>query len=250
MNKIIIKNKDIIILQLLLYNLISLIHCLINLKIILMKNNSDDENFDFLYKIIIVGDVNVGKTSLFDYYTSRDSENKPTMVPFMKKKYISFEDKTIAIHIWDTCGMECYRSIVDSFYENAKGAFVVYDITNEQSFNSVDEWIGKLSEIDPIITILGNKCDLVDRKISKDEGNKIAAKYKAKFFEISCINKTNLDQAFYDLVYSIYSKYKDDDNIDFIIFKNNSFTIEKKNTFMIGGAKTNSEARKTVELCC
>ena len=105
-----------------------------------------------------------------------------SIAPLLGNKYISLDDKIILIHIWDTCGMERFGPIVDIFYKDAKGAFVVYDITDRQSFNSVGKWIDKLSDLKPIITILGNKCDLIYRKISKDEGNKIAAKYKANFF--------------------------------------------------------------------
>ena len=216
-----------------------------------MKNNSDYKKFDIIYKIVITGNINAGKTSLFNYYTGNNSKkNSSSIAPLLGKKYISLDDKIILIHIWDTCGMEHFGHIVDIFYKDAKGAFVVYDITDRQSFNSVGKWIDKLSDSNPIITILGNKCDLTNRTISKDDGKKTAEKYKAYFFETSCLNKTNLDQALDNLVRSIYSKYKDDnDDNDFIIYKDNSFEIENKN-FMISNIKTNSEARKAdYELC-
>lgn len=228
-----------------------------------MENNLDDKKFDIIYKIVITGNVNVGKTTLFNYYNEHYPKKKSTtitsflgkepttIVPCFGKKYISLDNKIILIHILDTCGMERYDSIAEGFYSNAKGAFVIYDITNRQSFNSVDKWINKLSGTKPIITILGNKCDSTNRIITADEGKKIADKHKAFFFETSCLNQTNLDQAFDNLVKSIYLKYKDDDDDDFtIIYKNDSFKIENEN-FMISNIKSNSEARKTdYELCC
>ena len=88
----------------------------------LMKNNSDYKKFDIIYKIVITGNINVGKASLFNYYTDNNSKKKSSSIaPLLGKKYISLDDKIILIHIWDTCGEESFGPIVDIFYKDAKG---------------------------------------------------------------------------------------------------------------------------------
>ena len=124
---------------------------------------SDDKNIDFHYyfKIILIGNSNVGKTQILNSYIKEFQKDvKNTIGVEFQHKDIYIEDKIIRFQIWDTTGEERYKSITKNFYTNARGIFVVYDITNQESFKSVEYWFKEINEIDAETSLIGNKCDL------------------------------------------------------------------------------------------
>lgn len=146
------------------------------------------ENYDMIFKIILVGDSYVGKTNIMSKYLKNEfkSDSKATVgVEFGAKKFV-IDGKNVKAQIWDTAGQERYKSITNAYYKGAKGAFVVYDITRKETFDSVDHWISDLnSSGDKNMTILlvGNKCDLEDqRQVSKDSGQQKAKAFSMLFF--------------------------------------------------------------------
>ena len=128
------------------------------------------ESFDYFYKIIIIGDENVGKTNFLHRVVYRKFEKKP------KATYgVEFEFKTIPLpasnqrvraQLWDTSGAKQFLSITTTHYRFAVGAILVYDITNKQSFDNLNEWLQKIREYsdrDVKIALVGNKRDLVEK---------------------------------------------------------------------------------------
>ena len=105
------------------------------------------DEYDYLFKLIIVGDTNVGKTNIMSKYI-RDQFNfnsKSTIGVEFGTKIITIENKKIKAQIWDTAGQERYKSITSAYYKGAKGALIVYDITNKFTFESVDKWVQDLN---------------------------------------------------------------------------------------------------------
>lgn len=178
--------------------------------------DSDSENeYDLLYKIVLVGDSGVGKSNLLSRWAMNDfnEETKSTIGVEFAAKNISVGDKVIKAQIWDTAGQERYRAITSAYYRGAVGALIVYDITDSKSFEHIDTWLDQLyCYADNIATIIvGNKYDLnLLRKISLDNAKKYAIDKNISYIETSAKNNDNVDVAFKDLIISIYEKNKGD----------------------------------------
>nr|XP_011748032.1 ras-related protein Rab-3A [Macaca nemestrina] len=106
------------------------------------QKESSDQNFDYMFKILIIGNSSVGKTSFLFRYA--DDSFTPAFVSTVgidfKVKTIYRNDKRIKLQIWDTAGQERYRTITTAYYRGAMGFILMYDITNEESFNAVQDW--------------------------------------------------------------------------------------------------------------
>lgn len=160
-------------------------------------------NYNYLFKFIIVGDTFVGKSNLLIQYTQRKfkSEHEITIgVEFMAKNII-IDGKNIRIQVWDTAGQEAFRSITRSYYKNSACAVLAYDTTNRDSFDNIDTWLKECREMSPktvFKVLVGNKCDLVDkRQVSFTEGEEFAKKNDMLFFETSALTGYNVDNLFY-----------------------------------------------------
>ena len=172
----------------------------------------DDENFDMMFKIVLVGDQFVGKTNIMSKYLKNEfhEDSKSTVgVEFGSKQFI-IENHKIKAQIWDTAGQERYKSITSAYYKGAKGVFVIYDISNKNSFDSIDSWVNDVkATADKRLTvvIIGNKCDLEEqRQVTTQEGEQKATKLEAAFFETSALLGQNLDKAFEMMIKEIYKK--------------------------------------------
>ena len=190
----------------------------------------EENNYELLYKIIIIGDAAVGKSNILSRYVKNEfSENlKSTVGVELGIKFIKVKGTNTKIQIWDTAGQERYRAITSSYYKGSHGCFIVYDITNEITFNNVEKWyehVQKEAGQDISIILVGNKCDKEDeRKISKEKGQEKAKNLKCAFFETSALSGTNIAEIFDELANDIYEKTggnKNDDDID-IEFVNDS----------------------------
>ena len=121
------------------------------------------------YKIVLIGDINVGKTSILSRfrYGSFESDYMPTLGIDFFSKNLFFEDKTIRLILWDTAGQERFRSLIPSYLKNADFIIIVFDITNKESFLSLNKWLtdakNNASE-NTIYVICGNKIDLKERR--------------------------------------------------------------------------------------
>ena len=187
----------------------------------------DDDSYDLLYKIIIIGDSNVGKSNILSRYTKDQFQgnSKATVGVELGTKFVKVEGVGAKLQIWDTAGQERYRSLTSSYYKGCHGCFIVYDITNEASFQSISTWYEqavKEAGKDVSIILVGNKCDLEsERKVSKEQGEEKARSMNASFFETSALSKVNIDDIFNEIVNNIFQRTKgqkndDDDDIEII----------------------------------
>jgi len=118
------------------------------------------------------------------------------------------EDKKLKLQIWDTAGQERFRTITTAYYRGAMGILLVYDVTDERSFANVKNWMRQIEQhasesVNKIL--IGNKCDVdpADRRVSLEQGRKLAEEYRIKFFETSAKENVNVDEAFYTVARDI-----------------------------------------------
>ena len=153
------------------------------------------EDYDFLMKLILIGDSAVGKSNILSKYLKYyfDPDSIATVGFEFGTKNIEIEGKKIKLQIWDTAGEERYKSITSSYYKGTKGAFIVYDITRKITFDYIDKWIENLKnngDENIMIYLIGNKSDLNDmREVHKEEAMSKAHNFNIAFMETSAFNE-------------------------------------------------------------
>ncbi|XP_034468533.1 ras-related protein Rab-8A isoform X1 [Hippoglossus hippoglossus] len=170
------------------------------------------KTYDYLFKLLLIGDSGVGKTCVL-FRFSEDAFNSTfisTIGIDFKIRTIELDGKKIKLQIWDTAGQERFRTITTAYYRGAMGIMLVYDITNEKSFENIKNWIRNIEEhasSDVEKMVLGNKCDINDkRQVSKDRGEQLALEFGIKFMETSAKANINVENAFLTLARDIKSK--------------------------------------------
>ncbi|KAM6919880.1 ras-related protein Rab-8A-like [Lycodopsis pacificus] len=170
------------------------------------------KTYDYLFKLLLLGDSGVGKTCVLFRFIE-DAFNSTfigTVGLDFKIRTIELDGKKIKLQMWDTAGPERFRTITTAYYRGAVGIMLVYDITCEQTFENIKNWIRNIEEhasSDVELMVLGNKCDINDkRQVSKDRGEKLALEYGIKFMEISAKANINMENAFLTLARDIKSK--------------------------------------------
>lgn len=173
------------------------------------------EDWDFLFKIIIIGDSGVGKSNLLSRFAKDtfEAQCKPTIGVEFYNKTIELENSVIKAQIWDTAGQERFKSVTSAYYRGAVGCLVVYDVTKFLSFQHVDQWVQDIvdysasSEENPCkIILVGNKTDLNSfRAVSRKEGQVKAQQLNVSFIETSALNGENVNEAFKMLITDIYN---------------------------------------------
>ena len=146
-----------------------------------------NSKYDFFIKVEVVGDLEVGKTSIIKKLINNEfyEEYTPTNGYEFNIYLIKVNGTTIKFQIWDMCGAENYRISLLQLYRNANLGILVYSITSRESFDNLKNWITKLRNKAPLskIILLGNKCDLEEqRKVSYEEGKEICEKYELEYF--------------------------------------------------------------------
>ena len=154
-------------------------------------------------KLITLGNSLVGKSSLIARFIENkffDSYISTIGIDFFKKK-VEIGDNEIDLQIYDSAGQEKYKSISKQYYHNSEGILLVFDLTSQESFVALDEWIEDLEKVekDLPIVLVGNKSDLDDRDVSEEEINKIINDKKFDYFETSALNGSNVNEAFMKL---------------------------------------------------
>ena len=131
--------------------------------------SADSSQYDFNYKIIIIGDSGVGKTCLTLRATSgKFNEKLEATIGFEYLPFVvKYKNTILKLEIWDTCGQEAYRSLIKSFFNNSSLAIIVYSVDNQKSFTSIDEWIRQCRNLcspDTKFFLIGNKNDVPQEK--------------------------------------------------------------------------------------
>ena len=168
------------------------------------------------YKIAIIGNQHVGKTTIlsrYKYETTDDTYAPTVGIDFLTKN-VFLEDKTIRLIMWDTAGQERFKSLIPSYLKNANCVILTYDITDKSSFMSLNKWLSDAKDnvVDGTFIILcGNKIDLNNKRvISKEEGEKFAKENGYQFLEASGLNGTNVDKVFISISETIIKKLQED----------------------------------------
>ena len=176
----------------------------------------DSEEYEMMIKVILIGDSGVGKTNIMNKFLKNQflEDSKATVgVEFGSKLFIQQGHK-IKAQIWDTAGQEKYKAITSAYYKGSKGALVIYDITQKETFANIEKWVNDLKcKGDPKITIIiiGNKNDLEEkRQISKEQGEEKAKSFGCAFLETSAFSGDNIEKAFEMMVKEIYDKFTSD----------------------------------------
>jgi len=159
-------------------------------------------DYDYLFKLVLIGDSGVGKSCLLlrfadDSFT--DSYISTIGVDF-RFRTVNIDMKTVKLQIWDTAGQERFRTITSAYYRGAHGIIMVYDVTNYESFEHVEEWLNEVNRHASESTLkllVGNKADLQDdKKVRSEEAKKFADTLGISFLETSAKNATNVEAAF------------------------------------------------------
>ena len=185
--------------------------------------------------IIVLGESQVGKTSFINRFNtgSFERDTLTTIGLDFVVKEMTLEDGTkVNVKIFDTAGQERFRNLTKNFYQKADGAILMYSETDEDSFNKIDGWLTKLGENAPenVITFLvANKCDSLERTVTKQRGVELSRTKKIKFYESSAKQNINVNKVFEELVKDII-KIKNEDEPNIIVTKenNNSKNNKKK----------------------
>jgi len=168
------------------------------------------ETYDYLFKLLMVGDSGVGKTSLLLQFTQGDFnvQMRSTVGVDLKVKMMKFRNKITKLTIWDTAGQERFRTLTSAYYRGAHGIILVYDVTSRESFQNIKDWLKEISiystNDDVVKMLVGNKIDKsTERQVTKDEAIAFARSESMLYVESSAKNKTGVQQAFEELIEKI-----------------------------------------------
>ena len=198
-----------------------------------------EKKYDLLFKLLLIGDSGVGKTCIL-FRFSDDAFNTTfisTIGIDFKLKTIELNGKIIKLQIWDTAGQERFHTITTAYYRGALGVMMVYDITDKKSFDDITNWLRAIQEhANPNVEkmIIGNKCDMEERRvILKEHGEAVANANDALFLETSAKTNTNVDEAFEQIAERILNK-----------------TIIEEDSEQIRNLSTKSAQTKKNQNCC
>ncbi|KAJ6841720.1 ras-related protein RIC2-like [Iris pallida] len=169
-----------------------------------------EDDYDYLFKVVLIGDSGVGKSNLLSRFTRNEFslESKSTIGVEFATRSLSVDSKVIKAQIWDTAGQERYRAITSAYYRGAVGALLVYDVTRHSTFENVERWLKELRDhTDPniVVMLIGNKCDLRHLiAVPTADGKDFAERESLYFMETSALESTNVDSAFEEVLTQIY----------------------------------------------
>jgi len=172
--------------------------------------SANGQEYDYLYKVVLIGDSGVGKSNLLSRFTRNEFnlETKSTIGVEFATRSIQADGKTIKAQIWDTAGQERYRAITSAYYRGAVGALLVYDIAKNVTFKNVERWLTELRENaapNIVIMLVGNKSDLRHlREVPTETAKEFAEKNSLSFIETSALESTNVELAFQNILTEIY----------------------------------------------
>jgi Ras-related protein Rab-8A len=165
--------------------------------------------YDYMIKLLLLGDSAVGKSCLLLRFS--DDAFTPSFISTIgidfKIRTVNVDGKIIKLQIWDTAGQERFRTITTTYYRGAMGVLLIYDVTNEATFDNIKNWMSNIKAYanENIRSVLiGNKCDLTDKKtVTTMSGKSLANLHNIRFFETSAKTGLSVDEAFITIVRDI-----------------------------------------------
>lgn len=179
-------------------------------RLLSIKMGTKDDEYDYLFKVVLIGDSGVGKSNLLSRFTRNEFnlESKSTIGVEFATRSIVVNNKTIKAQIWDTAGQERYRAITSAYYRGAVGALLVYDIAKHLTYENVERWLRELrdhADQNIVIMLVGNKSDLRHlRAVPTDEAKNFSERNNLSFIETSALDSTNVESAFHNILTEIY----------------------------------------------
>ncbi|KAF8745020.1 hypothetical protein AX14_012026 [Amanita brunnescens Koide BX004] len=171
---------------------------------------AEGSDYDYLFKIVLIGDSGVGKSNLLSRFTRNEFnlESKSTIGVEFATRSINLDSKIIKAQIWDTAGQERYRAITSAYYRGAVGALLVYDIAKHATFVNVTRWLKELrdhADSNIVIMLVGNKSDLKHlRAVPTDEAKAFSTENGLSFIETSALDASNVESAFLTILSDIF----------------------------------------------
>lgn len=175
-------------------------------------NMGSDEAYNFVFKVVLIGESGVGKSNLLSRFTKNEfnHDSRTTIGVEFSTRTVQLSGFTIKAQIWDTAGLERYRAITSAYYRGALGALLVYDITKHLTYESVERWLKELYDhSDPNIAVMlvGNKTDLEsERSVPTEEAQSFAEKNGLLFLETSALESTNVEAAFNNVLAEVHRR--------------------------------------------
>ncbi|KAK1417680.1 hypothetical protein QVD17_26814 [Tagetes erecta] len=169
-----------------------------------------DEEYDYLFKVVLIGDSGVGKSNLLSRFTRNEFclESKSTIGVEFATRTLQVEGRTIKAQIWDTAGQERYRAITSAYYRGALGALLVYDVTKPTTFENISRWLKELrdhADANIVIMLIGNKTDLKHlRAVAVEDAQSFAEREGLSFIETSALEAINVEKSFQTILGEIY----------------------------------------------
>jgi len=171
---------------------------------------AEGSNYDYLFKVVLIGDSGVGKSNLLSRFTRNEFnlESKSTIGVEFATRSINVDGKTVKAQIWDTAGQERYRAITSAYYRGAVGALLVYDIAKHATYVNVTRWLKELrdhADSNIVIMLVGNKSDLKHlRAVPTEEAMAFSTENGLSFIETSALDASNVESAFQTILTDIY----------------------------------------------
>ena len=164
------------------------------------------------FKILTIGESGVGKTCVLRRFVENKflKNHLATIGIDFKTKTLNINNQEIKLKIWDTAGQERFRNITTQYYKGADGIVLVYDVTDESSYEKIRDWMEQIlsnTQQEEIgLVLLGNKCDMEPRSVSEEMGKKMAEELKITYYETSALNGQGIKEAFEELTRDIMKK--------------------------------------------
>ncbi|GAQ90434.1 Rab family GTPase [Klebsormidium nitens] len=176
----------------------------------MLAGSHEAPEFDHLFKLLLIGDSGVGKSSLLLRFTADTFDDlSPTIGVDFKLKMLTLGGKRIKLTIWDTAGQERFRTLTSSYYRGAQGIILAYDVTRRETFTDLsDIWLKEVelysTNPDCIKMLVGNKVDREsERQVTKEEGKAFARQHGCLFLEASAKTRRGVQDCFQELVQKI-----------------------------------------------
>ncbi|XP_066936936.1 ras-related protein ORAB-1-like [Clytia hemisphaerica] len=180
----------------------------------LMNNSLEFPEYDFLFKILIIGDSGTGKSSLLIRFCDDFFSDKfiSTIGVDFKIKTIALDEKLVKLQIWDSAGQERFRTLTTTYYRGAHAIIIVYDVTDRSTFVNIGTWLAEINKNateNVIIALVGNKCDIQERQVEYEAARAFADRLGVLFLETSAKEDINIQRLFNELAHELKKRLGD-----------------------------------------